>query len=349
MDQQEQHPQEEHNKETTPSALPFENLFLNRGFITGNNSFFSYLLVTVLTITVYLLAPLVTLLPLVYMAQEAGIMNDIIADPYALLDYRKTGFDRNIPLAATLMIYFITILFFAFFLSKIQLKSIRSVFTGYDRFRWKRFWFSFGTWSVVLILSFGIEYFIDSTRYLSVSEITTQVTQSGDLVQTPHGYWMGLLVTLLLLVAFLPFQTGFEELFFRGYIVQGLAPATGNGFIPLVISSLLFGGAHMMNPEVDAYGIPVMLTYYSVFGFFMGAIALLDEGLELAWGIHLANNLISSLLVTSGSSVIKTYALFEEKSPNLYYEMVAWAICALITFFIFKKKYGWHNFRLLYK
>jgi membrane protease YdiL (CAAX protease family) len=349
MDQQDKNKQDETSGETTQTDLPFENLFLNRGFITGNNTIFAYLLVSVLTITVYLLAPLVTLLPLVYMAQNAGIMNDIIIDPYALLDFRKTGFDRNIPLAATLMIYFITVLFFAFFLSKIQTKSIRSVFTGYDRIRWKKFWFSFGIWSLLLVLSFILEYLINPARYSSISEITSQVSKTGGLVQTPTSYLVGLLITFLLLVVFLPFQTGFEELFFRGYIVQGISPATGGGFIPLIISSLLFGGAHMMNPEVDAYGIPVMLTYYSVFGFFMGAVALLDEGLELAWGIHLANNLISSLLVTSGSSVIKTYALFEEKTSNLYYEMASWAICALITFFIFKKKYRWHNFRLLYK
>ncbi len=349
MDQNDHFVQEETPKEPVKSALPFENLFLNRGFITGNNSFISYLLVSVLTISVYLLAPLLTLMPLVYMAQNAGIMNEIIADPYALLDFRKTGFDRNYPLAATLLIYFITILFFALFLSKIQGKNVRSVLTGYDRFRFNKFWFAFVTWTVLLIISFAVEYAIDSSRYLSISEMTQQVTKSGQIVASTNDYWLGLLGTFVLLILFLPFQTGFEELFFRGYVVQGLAPSTGNGLIPLVISSLLFGGAHMMNPEVDAYGIPVMLTYYSVFGFFMGAVALLDEGLELAWGIHLANNLISSLLVTSGSSVIKTYALFEEKSSNLNYEMISWVICAVITFFIFKKKYNWHSFRLLYK
>lgn len=344
-------PSDEQEKPTEKEAvkLPFDNLFLNRGFITGQNSGFHYVIVSVLTVGVYLLAPVITLLPLVFMAQQAGIGNEVLADPYALLDYNKTGFDRNYALASTLGIYLISILFFFVFLRKIQQKSFKSIFTGYDQFRMKRFWFAFFVWSVLLLITFLIEYLLDPSRYQFLQETITIYNGKGTASIVPTNPWLGFMISILLLIAFLPFQTAFEEAFFRGYLVQALSLRVGNGIIPLIVSSILFGSAHLMNPEVDAYGVPIMWSYYALFGFFMGAIALLDEGLELAWGIHLANNLVSSVLLTTESSVIKSYALFTEKSSNLHLEMLAWLCCAIITFFIFKKRYGWHNFRLLIK
>ena len=140
-----------------------------------------------------------------------------------------------------------------------------------------------------------------------------------------------------------------EELFFRGYLIQGLSQIFKNGIIPLMISSLLFGLAHMSNPEVQKFGWSIMLSYYVIFALFMGCITFLDEGLELAIGIHFANNMISGLLVSTRDSVLKPYSILETKNENPYLELICWFFMAGLTFLVFVKKYKWNNFNLLIK
>ena len=116
-----------------------------------------------------------------------------------------------------------------------------------------------------------------------------------------------------------------------------------------MISSLLFGLAHMSNPEVQKFGWSIMLSYYLIFALFMGCITLLDEGLELAIGIHFANNMISGLLVSTPDSVLKPYSILETTNENPYLELICWFFMAGLTFLVFVKKYKWNNFNLLIK
>ncbi|MEI6022174.1 MAG: CPBP family intramembrane glutamic endopeptidase, partial [Bacteroidota bacterium] len=157
----------------------------------------------------------------------------------------------------------------------------------------------------------------------------------------------GLLLSILIMLIFMPIQSGFEEAVFRGYLMQGFALWFKNGWMALLMTSLLFGLAHMSNPEVGEYGWPMMLSYYAFFALFMGAITLLDEGLELAMGVHLANNMMASVMVCSDHSVIKTYSIFTESKGQPTFELLIWLLFATLVFFIFKKKYAWKNFTLI--
>jgi membrane protease YdiL (CAAX protease family) len=131
--------------------------------------------------------------------------------------------------------------------------------------------------------------------------------------------------------------------------MQGLAQVTKSGIVPLIITSLLFSLLHMDNPEAKSFGWGIMFPYYALFGFFLGALTLLDEGLELALGIHCANNLISSLLVTTPSGVLKTDAIFIATNENPQADFIMWLIIASLSFIIFWLKYRWKNFNLLIK
>jgi hypothetical protein len=71
--------------------------------------------------------------------------------------------------------------------------------------------------------------------------------------------------------------------------------------------------------------------------------------MELALGIHCANNIISSLMVTSPNTVLKTDALFVTAQESPSGELLLWLIMATITFLIFWRKYRWKNFNLLIK
>lgn len=320
------------DSEIKQPQLPFNNLYLNSGFVTGLNNWRFYVLTILITTFIYLLAPAITSLHLIFLAQSKGLsIEEIAGDMNMLFDPKVSGIDKNLILLALFGIFVLASLAFFIALKKIHRKTLTSVLTGYDNFRFKRFWFAFGIWSGLVVIATLFEYSLNPQEF----------TFSFDLG--------GFLIGLLLLVIFMPIQSGFEEVFFRGYLMQGLSLITKNGIVPLIITSLLFGAAHMSNPEAKEYGWALMLTYYVFFALFMGAITLIDEGLELAIGIHTANNIMASILVSSDHSVIKTYSILEEKTTAVGADIAIWFACALIAGFIFKFKYHWTNFNLLIK
>jgi len=104
------------------------------------------------------------------------------------------------------------------------------------------------------------------------------------------GTTVGLLVVALLTT---PLQAAGEELMFRGVMMPAIASwiraAKPALIVGLVASSLLFGLVHI---SLD----PWLLTYYTVFGVCMAAIAVISRGLEAPIAFHVANNLIMMVL-----------------------------------------------------
>ncbi|MDP1803172.1 MAG: CPBP family intramembrane metalloprotease [Bacteroidota bacterium] len=319
-------------QDTPKKELPFNNLYLLSGLVTGYNAFWMYAFTITLMIIGYLGFGAVLTIPLLSRALENGsTMLQITENSNLLFNSDIVKLDRNIILLIQFFLFVFGAIGFYAGIKFVHKKTLTSVLTGFQKFRFKRFWFAFALWGTLVSVAVAIKYFSDPAN------MTFDLNMPG------------FLFSLLLMVIFMPIQTGIEEVIFRGYLIQGLAQIFKSGLIPLVITSLLFGLAHMSNPEVQAFGWPIMLSYFVFFALFMGALTLLDEGLELAFGIHFANNIVSSILVNSQDSVIKPYSLFEEKTSNPYIEIVLWFFMALITFGIFWKRYRWTNFKLILK
>lgn len=113
---------------------------------------------------------------------------------------------------------------------------------------------------------------------------------------------------LLAGLVFVPLQSTAEELFFRGYLLQGLGSKLGGPWSALVLTSVLFGLVHGANPELSRFG-RAFLLYYIAIGAVLGLATLLDDGLELAIGAHTANNLYGALVVSFPGSVLDTPSL----------------------------------------
>ena len=111
----------------------------------------------------------------------------------------------------------------------------------------------------------------------------------------------------------IPLQTSFEEYLFRGYLMQGIGVLAKNRWLPLVITSVIFGALHFFNPEVDKIG-NIIMVYYIGTGFFLGIMTLMDEGMELALGFHAGNNLVTALLVTADWTVFQTNSVLKDVS-----------------------------------
>lgn len=158
--------------------------------------------------------------------------------------------------------------------------------------------------------------------------ITTIVVTALDYYSNPEDYvWQFNLVPFLILaviaIVMIPVQTSFEEYLFRGYLMQGIGVLAKNKWLPLVLTSVIFGLLHMANPEVDKLG-NIIMVYYIGTGFFLGIMTLMDEGMELALGFHAGNNLITALLVTADWTVFKTHSILKDISePSAGFDVIA--------------------------
>ena len=203
--------------------------------------------------------------------------------------------------------------------------SLRELITSRPKVDWKRIGFGFGTVAVSFILMFAVSYFMDP--------------ESLQWNFKPKAFAVLVLISVLMI----PLQTSAEELFFRGYLMQGLGRIFPKRLLPFVISSALFGLLHFANPEVDKLGNVILITYLAT-GFFLGAITLIDEGLELALGFHAGNNLFLSLFLTSDWTVFQTDSLFLDVSePNVLMYIIGPLVIYSLLFMIYAKKYKWKN------
>lgn len=153
-------------------------------------------------------------------------------------------------------------------------------------------------------------------------------------------------IILFLIVIFLiPFQTTWEELMFRGYLMQGIGGIVKNKWVPLLITSFSFGLLHYWNPEVIKIG-PFLLVHYIFTGFFFGVITLMDKGMELSLGFHAGNNMLIALLVTADWTVLQTNSIFISiGKPEIISVLIPVIIIYPLTLFYFSKKYGWNNWK----
>lgn len=310
--------------------IPFQNLFLTKGFVTGKNEPWRYVLGIIIAAVGYFVFQSIIMFPLINAALENGVlMNEILQNPNIIFSPEKTGINKSVLLAIMMGMFVFTLLFFWLAIKFIQQKPLSSVITGYDRIRWNRYFFAFSVWGLLLIGLTVVSYLI------SPQDMVLQFNPSA------------FIVLVLVSVIFIPIQTATEEILFRGYLMQGLGIGLKNGIFPLIITSILFGLMHGTNPEAQAHGFLIMMPYYILFGAFLGVLTLLDEGAELAMGIHCANNLLSSLLVCSKNSVLQTDAIFYTSVENPSGEFLIWIIMALVCFIILRKKYQLSNWSLI--
>jgi membrane protease YdiL (CAAX protease family) len=191
---------------------------------------------------------------------------------------------------------------------------------------WGRVWFGFGLIAAITIITTLLDYNMSPDNYII----------QFDLVP--------FLILAVIGIVLVPLQTSFEEYFFRGYFMQGLGVLAGNRWVPLLVTSFLFGIMHIANPEVDKIGY-IILVYYIGTGLFLGIITLMDEGLELALGFHAGNNLVGALLITADWTVFQTHSIFKDiAEPTVgFMAVVPVFVIYPLLIFIMAKRYKWTN------
>lgn len=240
--------------------------------------------------------------------------------------FMDLGIDSSFYLFLMLMSFVIGLLALILSVKAIHKKKLQWVITSRDKIDWNRFFYGVGLWGIISIVIVG-----------------------GGMLLTPENFvWNFKLVPFLVLVlvsiVFIPLQTSFEEVVFRGYLMQGLGMLAKNKWVPLFLTSILFGLLHGANPEIEKIGY-IALVFYIGTGFLFGIVSLMDDGIELAMGMHAVNNIIAALFVTTDWTVFQTDAMYIDISnPSVGWEMFFPVLVVYpIVIWMLSKKYGWKN------
>ncbi|MGB3182901.1 MAG: type II CAAX endopeptidase family protein [Cyclobacteriaceae bacterium] len=105
-------------------------------------------------------------------------------------------------------------------------------------------------------------------------------------------------------------QTFWEELLFRGYLLQGAGRKFARLWLANGLISLLFALAHF------GYGLENLFHSF-IFSVVITLITLNDEGIERAAGIHFANNWLILLFFTDVNEVVSSTFSWEVDGADL--------------------------------
>ncbi|AUC86534.1 CPBP family intramembrane metalloprotease domain-containing protein [Polaribacter sp. ALD11] len=290
----------------------------------GKNEWYHWVLTIVL---VFFGWQVLGVLPLV-MAAAAKSENLAQFTKFAEDSFMTAGIDKNFFLFLMIFTFFMGLIFLFIGVKYIHKRSITSLVTSRDKVDWKRFFYGFFVWGILAV-----------------------VMSYASILLAPENFtWNFNATPFFILVAisflFLPFQTSLEELLFRGYFMQGIGILAKNRWVPLIITSVVFGLLHGANPEVAKLG-QITMVFYIGTGLFYGIVTLMDEGTEIAMGLHAINNITAAFFITTDWTVFQTDALYIDTSePSVTWEMfLPVFILYPLMLFLFSKKYGWSNWK----
>jgi membrane protease YdiL (CAAX protease family) len=292
----------------------------------GQNQFWRYA-VTVLLVIVFsqVLGSIPILLAFLFRGFTAAGPS-ATANP---LDFASRGINPNVGLLLIIFPFAMGLIGLWTGIRFIHNKPFKAVLTGYENVRVNRILQGFLLWFLLMGVSLIVHLLIEKESFV--------------LQFSPVLFLQLILVAFL----FLPLQTSFEEILFRGYFMQGFGLLFRNRWLPLLVTSLIFGLLHFFNPEVKEFGFWLTMPQYIGWGLFLGLLVVLDGGLELPLGIHAANNIFISLFVTHKSSALQTPSLFRVTSINPAYDMVEFFLMTVLFLILAQWLYRWNSWKKL--
>jgi membrane protease YdiL (CAAX protease family) len=292
----------------------------------GRNSFWRYFTGSV---TPFIVSNLIGAIPLVVvMIAYAG--DGVMPQRGGMPDFEDMGINLNLGFVLTVFPFILAFFTLVLLIKPLHERSPVTLINGGRGVRWGRIFFSAFVWTAVSVL-----WLFYSMRSDPDSYILNNTSSS--------------LITLAILsLTLIPFQAGFEELLFRGYLIQGFAVASRNRWLPIVATSVLFGLMHALNPEVKEYGFFIMIPQYIFFGLVFAVLTMMDDGIELAIGAHTANNTFLSVFITNKDSALQTPSMYEQLEYDPLMEFGGLVAMSLIFILIMAIVYKWKDVRKLY-
>lgn len=291
----------------------------------GRNQWWIYGLVLIMVIVgMMIISGVLGFLLLMIGAERGAIEGMTSINPDAL------GIHPALALGLLLSPFVISLLLLWLGVQALHKRSFLSLFSPVDRLDWGKFLLTTAIWFGLMAVFEAVGYWISPDNYQWVFE--------------PEKFFPTLLVVLLLI----PFQTTFEEVLFRGYLLQGFGLWFKRPWVAVLIPSLFFGLLHIANPEIEIFGMGI-LFYYVSFGVLMGILTVMDERIEIALGVHAGNNIFGATVVTFSGSALETPTLFLVDEYHLGLMTAFWLAGSVIFVFIINRMYGWSGWNKLWE
>ena len=288
----------------------------------GKNSLWRYLVMLVAILVVSNSIGAVPLLVAMLMksVSNPAVFAQIAANPN---DLSVLGLDANISFILMIFPFIAGLFAFILLVRPLNGRTFMMTVNGTNRIRWDRFFISAFVW---MTLSAAYLFF-----YLKLDPGNFSINNKT----------ISLITLSLVSLIFIPFQAAFEEVLFRGYLMQGFAALVKNRWFPLIMTSVLFGLLHAFNPEVKQFGFFTMIPQYIMFGLIFGIVTVFDDGIEAALGAHAANNIFLCIMVTNESSALQTPALYQQHNIQPWTEFAGLIISGIVFLVILKIIFKW--------
>lgn len=218
----------------------------------------------------------------------------------------------------TLSFSFICFLAVTFLVTRtIHRRSILSLITTDEQIKWDRILISAGIWLVISV----VITVIDDLIHPGVYQLTFDPTA-----------WVSFAIFAIILT---PIQTSAEEVFFRGYLLQSMALITRNKWVLILLSGVVFAIPHFLNPEMEM-GFWILALYYFSFGVLLALVSIQSNSLELALGVHAANNLFTVLIANYSNSAVASPSIFLATTLDPTFNMISFLAGAVVYWLVIR-------------
>ena len=154
----------------------------------------------------------------------------------------------------------------------------------------------------------------------------------GDFTYTLKSGWPLDFLLAFILVALAAFL---EEILCRSYVAYFVKDDMENrGRQKLwycLASAVVFTIFHFQNPEVQGPQAIYAMVFYFIMGFALMAVTLRTRGIEAAFGIHLANNLVNAWLFTYRDAALITNAVYTHANNIGPWMLVQTVVCVVLS------------------
>jgi len=250
------------------SSVPFlDNVY------QGKNNWWRYLLTILATWGIQAFVTVIVILIFFILLLASNPRSiDVFMDPDALMN------NGLFILTLAAIAFPISFLVFYIFVRFIHRRRFISLVTTKSKINWKRILKGSIIWLAILGIFTVMSFLIDPASY----KVTFNLRTFGMLL-------------ILSLIAF-PIQASFEEVFFRGYLMQGFRLLSKKPIVPLIATSIVFGAGHSLNGTAMTFSTFIVLDAV-IMGLMLGIITLGEGSIETATGIHIMNNFYVALMV----------------------------------------------------
>ena len=266
--------------------------FLNNAH-EGKNTPMSYFITIVITLIGGSVAAIIFIVLLL-------LLYSLIPGIDAQTQLYNIGDNSFIILILVGLVYSLYALLFYLCIRFIHKKNFHILINIGKTVKWKKILLGAGLWTAII-------------GFFTIISLLYQ----GNSFTINFNYTSFIYLIILSLLVF-PLQASFEEIFFRGYLMQGFSLIFKKPVFSLILTTVIFGSIHYFNGTSISNSISIVISAM-ILGLMLGIIVLGENGLETAMGAHIANNMFVAIVLNSSDSGMGNLpSLITAQSTNPY-------------------------------